>query len=188
MPWIIEDTISLFQSLSRSEECQGKELSERRGAALDAEERRKGEQKGGERKRSKPRIEDATIKSLKLAQRLQCLGYKKSAPALRLLHREREEARAGVRWGKLLFCVDVERFMKEATYMGRPGAGGCKGRGKTGGSASEADWRDTGGNELWALGRDGTWLELRSGFPERGERWPDLTVCEAVSKKRERER
>lgn len=53
-----------------------RELSYRRGAAQDAEEKRKGEQ---EREWSKPRIEDATVKSLKLAQRLQCLGYKKSA-------------------------------------------------------------------------------------------------------------
>lgn len=37
--------------------------------------RRKGKQ---EREWSKPRIEDAMVKSLKLAQRLQCLGYKKS--------------------------------------------------------------------------------------------------------------
>jgi len=33
----------------------------------------------GSREWSKPRIEDAMVKSLKLAQRLQCLGYKKSS-------------------------------------------------------------------------------------------------------------
>lgn len=60
--------------------------------------------------------------------------------------------------------------MKEATYMGRSDAGDCKGRGKTGGSASEAGWRDTGGNELLALGHDGTRLALQSSFPERGVR------------------
>lgn len=51
----------------------------------DAEEKRKGEQK---RERSKPRIEDATVKSLKLAQRLQCLAIKRvlSTLPLRLQH------------------------------------------------------------------------------------------------------
>ncbi len=40
------------------------------------------------------------------------------------------------------------RFTAEATYMDRPGAGDCKGRGKTGDSALEAGWHDTGDSEL----------------------------------------
>lgn len=72
--------------------------------------------------------------------------------------------------------------------MDRPGAGDCKERDKTGDSALEAGWHDTGDSELWESGPDETLLERQSGFPERGERWPDLTVCEAGVKEREREK
>lgn len=39
-------------------------------------------------------------------------------------------------------------FTYEGTYMDRPGAGDCKERDKTGDSALEAGWHDTGDSEL----------------------------------------
>jgi len=70
--------------------------------------------------------------------------------------------------------------------MDRTGAGDYKERGKIGDSALEAGWHDTADSEPWESGPDETLPERQTGYPDRGERWPDLTGCEAgVERERE---
>lgn len=66
------------------------------------------------------------------------------------------------------------------THVDRPGGGGaCRGKGRTAGSAAEADWHGTGCSFHSETGRVGTGSMHQSGSLERAAHSPCSAECEA---------